>query len=518
MMQKNQNAPHSSHVDQGRVANKSYRVRDWFGLAGFGFGGVAMVALLTGAHGDVGSKVVVHKLVKDDATTANDLVDTSRVFANVTANTSPAVVFVKSQQNRSPKVSSEPHDRLPEYFDDEVLQRFFGDRFPQLPTPQRPYLGQGSGFIVSEDGYILTNHHVVHRSDKITVQLADGREFDATLVGTDSHTDVAVIKIDGRNLPVLPLGDSGEIQVGQWVLAVGNPFGLSNTVTAGIVSAQGRSSVGITDYENFIQTDAAINPGNSGGPLVNLRGEVIGINTAILSRTGGNMGIGFAIPINMASHVLDQLVEHGAVTRGFLGILIQNLSPELAASFGLESADGVLIADVNDGSPADSAGLKSGDIVVRMEGQPVEEVGTFRNKVAQFTPGSKSRLVVLRDGEKKELTIEIGKRPQNERTTVVTPGEIKTLGIAVKPLTEQTARQLGYEGNSGVIVAQVDPGSSAALGGIKRGTLILEVDRKPVHGVGQFQAAVDESIKSGSVMLFVKHGQHARYIVVKQDS
>jgi len=271
--------------------------------------------------------------------------------------------------------------------------------------------GQGSGFIISKDGYILINNHVVGDADLIKVKLSDGREFKAKVIGTDPQSDVAVIKIDATNLPVLRLGDSDKLEVGEWVIAIGNPFGLSQTVTVGVVSAKGRSRIGINDYEDFIQTDAAINPGNSGGPLVNIHGEAVGMNTAIFSRSGGYMGIGFAIPINMAKAIKDQLLKKGKVTRGWLGVVIQDIDEELAKSFGLEKTEGVLIAEVSEGSPAEKAGLKQGDIILRLNGKKVDDLGELRNKIALTAPGTKVKLEVLRENKRRTIQVTIGEQP-----------------------------------------------------------------------------------------------------------
>ncbi len=293
----------------------------------------------------------------------------SRAFAAVVKKAAPAVVFIEVEKT---VVRKEPHPfpfgPFPfDFFGDDFMRRFF----PQIPRKFKQR-GAGSGFIVSPEGLIFTNNHVVEGADKVIVKLADGRTFKGKVVGRDPQSDVAVLKIKGHNLPTVPLGDSDKIQVGEWVIAIGNPFGLSHTVTVGVVSAKGRSGLGITDFEDFIQTDAAINPGNSGGPLLNIRGEVIGMNTAIFSRSGGYMGIGFAIPINIVKLVAEQLVEKGKVVRGWLGVVIQDLTPALAQEFGLERTEGALVAEVLKGSPADRAGLRPGDVIVGYEGKPVK--------------------------------------------------------------------------------------------------------------------------------------------------
>ena len=321
------------------------------------------------ATGFVSSLFVVNASAQDAG--IENLRETGKAFRSVAKKVSPAVVFIKVEKEiEQPGMGNNPFEGSP--FGDEFFRRFFGQmpqqRSPHQQQPQKRHsMGQGSGFIISADGYIMTNNHVVGDADKVSVQLLDGREYDAKIIGTDPPSDVALIKIDAdEKLPFLKLGNSDKLEVGDWVLAFGNPFGLSHTLTAGIVSAKGRSGIGLNDFENFIQTDAAINPGNSGGPLVNLDGEVIGMNSAIYTRSGGYMGIGFAIPINMAKDIYQQLVEHGSVTRGRLGVLIQDLNKELAESFDIDQREGILIAQVMEDSPAEKAGLKQGDIILQL--------------------------------------------------------------------------------------------------------------------------------------------------------
>ena len=449
---------------------------------------------------------------------------TGKAFASVARETSPAVVFIQVEKTvQQPAVQFFPPFGEGSPFGDDFFRHFFGTpqpgqpkQFRQAPQQQR-VVGQGSGFIISKDGYILTNNHVVGDADKVTVKLQDGREFTAKTIGADVHSDVAVIKIDGKDLPMLELGDSDKLEVGEWVVAIGNPFGLSHTLTVGVVSAKGRSSVGITDYENFIQTDAAINPGNSGGPLVDLDGRVVGMNTAIFSRSGGYMGIGFAIPINMAKAIKEQLIQTGSVTRGYLGIVIQDLTPELAKSFKLKNQQGILVAQVSEDSPADKAGLKQGDVIVAFAGKPVEKVGSFRNHVALRKPGSKENITVLRDGKRETFSITIGKLPDGELATVGTPHNLEKLGLTVQTLTPDLARQLGIQPEKGVVVAQVAPGSVAALAGINPGAVILEVNRKPVSNAEEFRRAVAQTPKKGTVLLLVKDGQYSRYVALKTE-
>jgi serine protease Do len=445
--------------------------------------------------------------------------ESGKAFRSVAKQVSPAVVYIQVEKEVEQRQMSNPFGNTP--FGDEFFRRFFGQPNPkQNPNGQqrkRQAMGQGSGFIISADGYIMTNNHVVGDADRVTVQLVDGREFTAKTIGTDPPTDVALIKIEAdEELPFIPLGDSDKMEVGDWVLAFGNPFGLSHTLTAGIVSAKGRSGIGLTDYENFIQTDAAINPGNSGGPLVNLNGEAIGMNTAIFSRSGGYMGIGFAIPINMVKNIREQLVEHGSVTRGRLGVYIQDIDQDLADSFGLDQADGILIAQVIEDSPAEKAGLEQGDVILRLNGQKVEKVAKFRNTIALTRPGSEIRLQVLRDGKKQTINVTIGSLETDDEGRPVSADKLPKLGMSLQKLTPELAEQFGYEGAQGVLVTAVEPDSIAARAGIKRGDLIEEVNRKPVSEAHQVKKLIKESNKK-SVLLLVRQGDASRYLALKLD-
>ena len=349
------------------------------------------------------------------------------------------------------------------------------------------------------------------------VKLLDGREFTAETMGADPHSDVAVIKIEADNLPVLELGDSDAIEVGEWVVAIGNPFGLSHTLPVGVVSAKGRSSIGLADYENFIQTDAAINPGNSGGPLVNLDGEVVGMNTAIYSQSGGYMGIGFAIPINMANSIKNQLIETGSVVRGYLGISIQELTPELAKSFGMKDQKGILVAQVSKDSPAEKAGLKQGDVIVEFDGKSFDQTGAFRNDVALKKPGTKVKTVILRDGKRRALSLIIGKLPDEEAATTGDPHNLEKIGMAVQDITPELAHQFGLERNKGVVITNVSPNSVAALANVKPGGIILEVNRQPIENLTDFKKALAEVPEDNVVLLLIQEGTYARYVALKTD-
>jgi serine protease Do len=432
-----------------------------------------------------------------------------KAFSSIAEKASPAVVGLQAE--KSVPQDSQSYQDSP--FGDDFYEYFFGPRSPRQRSPQRryqqPQMALGSGFVISSDGYILTNNHMVEDAKKVTVELADGRKFTAEIAGTDPGTDVAVIKIDADNLPYLELADSDTLEVGEWVLAIGNPLGFSHTVTAGIVSAKGRS-VGLATIENFIQTDAAINRGNSGGPLLNLEGKVVGMNTAIYGATG-NIGIGFAIPANIAKHAYKQLREGGAVKRGFLGIGFKNITPELAAALDLDKdTRGAVITDVFEGSAADKAGLKRYDVVVEFEGQAVEKSNEFLNRVAMLSPDTKVEIVVLRDGKRKTFTIKLGKRPPEAEITGNLPAEtIKELGFSVTNMTKELAKQLGYEGESGVVVREVVPGSQAAQAGIVPGVLIKEVNQRQVYNTKEFNEEIKKAQKKGTALLLIRQDNSA---------
>lgn len=397
---------------------------------------------------------------------------------------------------------------------------FFRHFFDQLPQPpEQLQQGLGSGVLVGKEGVVLTNNHVVEGADEVRVTLHDGRELDAEIVGTDPPSDLAVVKIKNppEGLSALPLGNSDALRLGEVVVAIGNPFGVGQTVTMGIVSAKGRANVGIVDYEDFIQTDAAINPGNSGGALLNLRGELVGINTAILSRTGGYQGIGFAIPSNMASAIFTSLVEEGRVIRGFLGVAIQDLTPELASAMDLSTQEGVLISEVVEGSPAARAGLQPGDVVVKVDGEAVPTAGRLRNRIAALGAGRSVELTVVRDGVQKKLKAELEEKaresaaPEAAETPKGAPA-----GVRLQPLTDQIRRQLGLSERieQGVVVAQVQPGSPAARAGLQPGDVVLSVDRAPVSSPEEFRSRYEKG--GGSVLLRVYRGGGAMFLVLEK--
>ena len=392
----------------------------------------------------------------------------------------------------------------------------------KLPAVPKNVRGSGSGVIVSKDGYVLTNNHVVKQADRIMVTLHDDRTLPATVVGTDADTDVAVLKIEADELYPIQWGDSEVAEVGEWVVAIGSPFGLDQTVTSGIISAKGRDDVGIVSYEDFIQTDAAINPGNSGGPLVNLKGELIGINTAIASRSGAYNGIGFAIPTNMAKRVMDSIVEFGQVSRGFLGVAIQDLTPELAQSFGFDSFDGtgVLVGDVKKDGPADASGIRPGDIVIKYDQRPLRSASQLRNRVAATMPDTSVSIEVVRDGAVQTISTKVGRlERQTEASAAETTddGTANKLGLRVESLTEEYAERLNAEANSGVVVTAVASGMLAQQAGLQPGDIIRAVGNRETRDIEQFRAAMEASDLSKGIRLRVNRAGSNRFVFLRQS-
>jgi Do/DeqQ family serine protease len=410
-------------------------------------------------------------------------------------------------------------------FDDPFFRQFFGGRGPrqqEQPRSQRA-TSLGSGVVVSPDGYILTNNHVVDGATDVKVSFADKEEYPAKVIGTDKYTDVAVLKINKTGLTTLPFADSNKAEVGDVVLAIGEPFGLGQTVTMGIISAKGRAGLGIERFEDFIQTDAAINRGNSGGALIDTRGDLVGINTAILSgETGGNQGIGFAIPANLARNIMDQILKSGKVTRGYMGILPQELTPDMAKAFGVANTHGVAIAQVEPNSPAQKAGLKVGDVIVAVNGTNVEDVNSFRLQIAGFAPGTNVRLKVERNGQTLEVPVTLGEfnleaeAKDNGQGNLPGGGEKGALkGLSVQALTRDLRQELQVpEGTQGVVVTDVDPDSAAAAAGLQQGDIIEQVNRKPVTSVSEFNSAVNAGASRESTLLLVKRGQGTQFVVV----
>ena len=430
--------------------------------------------------------------------------DLSLAFQSAAEAIAPSVVNITATQ----RVARRGGARRGDPFD--LFENPFGWLNPQPDeAPDNRFFerrGQASGVVARADGYILTNNHVVAGADEVRVTLSSGRQYTAEVVGTDRETDLAVIRIDAGRLTPARFGDSSELQVGQWVIAVGTPFGLDQTVTAGIISAKGRANLGIASYENFIQTDAAINPGNSGGPLVNLRGEVIGLNTAIITRTGGYQGIGFATPSNMARRVMDAILDEGRVVRGWLGVFIQSLDEDLAESFGFEGTEGVLVSDVTPDGPADEAGLEAGDIVVELDGRRTTTQHELRNRIAAIRPGKRVELGVFRDGEERTVRVRLGERP---------PFEELAFGVTVLTLTEALAEQLGARTRRGVVVTAVRPRSPADRVGLELGDIILEFGDRRIEDAADFRRALRELDPDEGVRIRVQREGSNVFLMMK---
>jgi len=440
------------------------------------------------------------------------ILETGRAFSEIVRAVSPAIVNIST--TKVVRRDAQP------FFEDPFFDFF--SPFHDFGSPKKfKERSLGSGVIVSPDGYIVTNNHVVEKADEIKVTLIDKKTFKGRIVGADPKTDIAIIKIEATGLPTLTWGDSDKLQVGEFVLAIGSPYGLSNTVTMGIISAVGRANVGIADYEDFIQTDAAINPGNSGGPLVNINGELIGINTAIFSRTGGYQGIGFAVPSNMVRLVMDQLLQKGKVTRGWIGVTIQELTPELAQEFGLKKTKGALVSDIAKDSPAAKAGLLRGDVILEFNGKEIKDVSSLRNMVAQSKAGSEITLKILRAG--KEFTVKalITELPRDVAEVVPEqlPDnlELKALtGLTVMDLSKEIIRQLGFnKDEKGVVVVKVEAGSPADDAEIKKGDVIKEINKKAVNSSEDFNRIATNIKTNDSVLLFINRNGKKFYVIIR---
>lgn len=433
----------------------------------------------------------------------SNLSELNNSFISISKEVTPAIVSIYST-----KTVKQNKNR--EFLNDPFFRRFFGPD-SQIPDDEnhQKQQGLGSGVIVNNDGTVLTNNHVVEGADDISIVLSDKRKFKAKIIGTDPKSDLAVIKIQNpKDLPLARLGDSSKLEVGEWVLAIGNPLGLSSTVTAGIISAKDRSNVGVADFEDFIQTDAAINPGNSGGALVNLNGEVIGINTAIASRTGGYMGIGFAIPVNMAKKVMNDILTKGKVTRGFLGIQIQNMNDALSKALKIPSnITGIVVGDVYKNSPADKAGVKSNDVIIKLDDKNVEDVNTFRNTIANKSPNENVKLDIIRNGKNISINIKLGELSQQsfENNQEKVEEQTEKLGFTVEPLTDSLKARLNINKNiNGLIVNKVDSGSNSEEAGLAVGDIILEVNKNKVNNISDFNKIIKE-VKSGDSILLKIH-------------
>ena len=482
-----------------------------------GFAALAVALVMAGAawggHVAPATQASEPQVVASTPSITHALAGGRESYADIVNVVTPAVVTIRVEGKAAMSPTS--------FGGDEFFRRFFGDQFdsPRSNRTPRTYRqrGLGSGVVVTGDGYILTNNHVVDGADSITVDLSDGRTFTAKVIGTDGPSDLAVIKIDADNLKTLALANSDDVQVGDVVLAVGNPLGVGQTVTMGIVSAKGRQTDG-DSYQDFIQTDAPINQGNSGGALVNMKGELVGINSQILSPSEGNIGIGFAIPANQAQHVMNDLKTNGRVRRAQLGVTIQPVTPDLAKSLGLKEAKGAIVSSIASGSAADHAGMKRGDVIESFNGQPVTDVNSLRNRVADTPPGTPATVVVMRDGSEKTLTVKLDERTTEQsarRETGDAAADKAALGVAVTPLTPELASRAGLPKDAhGLVVRNVDPDSRAADAGIQTGDIIQEVNRQPVQTIDDLRAAVKKSSDRPALVL-VQRGEQALYLTVK---
>ena len=501
--------------------SKVLKIRQW--VAGV----VVLVALVGGALLSQGFKNWTGHTVfgapgSPIATSQNALPVSLGNFANgfsaVLKPALPAVVNISSSKVVKPERSQQP-----QVFNDPMFRQFFGDQFGQGQARPMREQSLGSGVILTPDGTILTNNHVVEGATDIKVSLSDKREFQAKVIGTDSQTDIAVLKIDATNLPTVPLGDSNQLQVGDLIFAIGDPFGVGETATMGIVSATGRGGFGIEHYENFIQTDAAINPGNSGGAMIDIHGNLVGINTAILSHGGnggggGNEGGGFAIPMSMAKPIMDQILTHGKVVRGYLGVHIQELTPELARAFALKDGGGVLIGDVSADTPAAQAGLKKGDVILQVNGQPVNAPNQLQVQISQFAPGTPIKLQIWHNGAAENVSLKLAQLSEHDdkQASAETSGAALE-GVQVQDLTSDISQELNLPtGTHGVVVTSVDPSSPAAAAQppLRRGDVIQEINHKPINGTSDYQQALAGADKQ-PVLILVNHAGVTGYVVVE---
>ena len=431
-------------------------------------------------------------------------------FTGIVKENGPAVVNISTTQ----KVQARGAPNLPPQFEgtpfEDFFRRFFGEEAPHRREYETHSLG--SGFIISQDGYVVTNAHVIQDATEIVVQLTDRRQLEAELVGKDSTIDVALLKVDAEGLPTVDVGDPRDLSVGEWVVAIGSPFGFENSVTAGIVSAKGRS-LPTDNYTNFIQTDVAVNPGNSGGPLFNLEGEVVGINAQIYSKSGGFMGLSFAIPIDVAMDAVEQLKEHGEVRRGWLGVYIQDVSRELAESFGMDKPIGALVARVVGGSPADKAGLETGDVVIAVNGDQIRTAGDLPPKIGRLEPGSEATLRVVREGEERDITVTVTARDEGKQAEAE-GGPSEVLGMRVRPVPADARKELGLPADRGVQVTEV-VGRAARSAGVRPGDIILKLANQPLTGPGQLAEVVAELPSGRVVPMLVRRGQGALFLPIQ---
>ena len=447
---------------------------------------------------------------------------TSLVFADVKSDQEQFIKVADKVMDSVVNISTEKTikskytDPFQDMFNDPFFGRYFGQQGTEKEYTQKA-TSLGSGFVITQDGYIMTNYHVVSEADKIDVKFSDKEVYKAKLIGADPETDIAILKIDGGNNKFQPVdfGDSDNLKIGQWAIAIGNPFGLNNTMTVGIVSAKGRSGMGIETYEDFIQTDASINPGNSGGPLVDIDGKVIGVNTAILSQSGGNMGIGFAIPVNMAKSIKNMLIKDGKVTRGYLGIMMQPVDKNIAQKFNLKRSSGVLITNVVPGSPAESAGLKRGDIIIDADGKKISEMGELINSISNSMPGKEMTFTVVRDGKETKIKAKLAKKEENSVDNNAVEGSI--LGMKIRNIDDTVKQKFNLpKDKKGVIVLEVAYGSSAYLAGIRAGDVVVAVEKNEVSSVGEVNKILSQIPSGQDILLFVE-GKNLRYVILTKE-
>jgi serine protease Do len=475
-------------------------------------GGVLAVGLKNWSGNPVFAQKIPAVAVAHDAAPIR-LGEFANGFSSVIKPALPAVVNIHSSKVVKAKGGATP-------FNDPFFRQFFGDQFGQQfqPRAEREQ-SLGSGVIVTSDGTILTNNHVIDGAQDIKVDLSDKRQFPAKVIGSDPKTDIAVLKINATGLPTLTLGDSSKLEVGDVIFAIGDPFGIGETATMGIVSATGRGGLGIESYEDFIQTDAAINPGNSGGAMIDLHGNLVGINTAILSHgSGGNEGIGFAIPINMARSVMDQIVTHGKVVRGYLGVYIQDVTPQIARAFNLSQNGGVLIGDVTPDTAASRAGLRKGDVILAVNGTSVSDRNQLTLKISQMAPGSTVRLTIWRDGRTQDVNVTLGELNEKaeQKGEAGEPGEGALEGVDVQELTSDVRQELNLSaGTRGVVITSVDPAGAAAAAGLSRGMVIQEVNHKAVSNLHDYREALARAGKDKEVLLLVNQGGVTNYFVIE---
>jgi serine protease Do len=479
------------------------------------------VGLILSSHLELTSQLPAKSQISSKS--IDILTQLSEAQSEVAAVATPSIVNISTTRLITSR------DETPfDLFDDPFFKRFFGDQFPQPNVPkEHKEQSLGSGVIVSEDGYIVTNNHVIEKAQEIKVLLSNKKDYKAKLIGADPKTDIAVIKIDGKGLTPLPWGDSNKLKVGEIVFAIGNPFALNQTVTMGVISAVGRANVGIADYEDFIQTDAAINPGNSGGALINARGELIGINTAILSRTGGYQGIGFAVPSSMAKQVMDSLLKHKKVVRGWLGVSIQEVTSDLAEEFGVKDLKGALVSGVMKGSPAEKAGIKQGDVILQFNGKEIEDTGHLRNSVSQTPINTTVKVKLFRDKKEVDVEVQIAELPKKlaesssrgqEQEEGSEEESSALAGLVVRELTPDLARRFGYdEQEKGVLVLKAESGSRVFEAGVRQGDIILQINQKNIASLDEYKKAASKIKKKDRILLLIRRKGQDLFVTVRPE-